>query len=97
MERILIIDDDVELCGMIAEYLRPEGFQVEAVHNGERGLQRALSKEHDLLLLDVMLPGMNGFDLLRQLRASADERVLLLPARRDEVDSIVGLEIAAVE
>src|SRR6266568_7778957 len=95
MERILIIDDDVELCGMIAEYLRPEGFQVEAVHNGERGLQRALSKEHDLLLLDVMLPGMNGFDLLRQLRAASDLRVLLLTARGDDVDRIVGLEIGA--
>src|SRR5205809_3719142 len=95
MERILIIDDDVELCGMIAEYLRPEGFQVEAVHNGERGLQRDLSKEHDLLLLDVMLPGMNGFDLLRQLRASSDLRVLLLTARGDDVDRIVGLEIGA--
>jgi two-component system response regulator CpxR len=95
MERILIIDDDVELCSMIAEYLRPEGFLVEAVHNGERGLQRALSKEHDLLLLDVMLPGMNGFDLLRQLRASSDLRVLLLTARGDDVDRIVGLEIGA--
>jgi two-component system response regulator CpxR len=95
MERILIIDDDVELCSMIAEYLRPEGFTVEAVHNGERGLQRALSKEHDLLLLDVMLPGMNGFDLLRQLRTSSDLRVLLLTARGDDVDRIVGLEIGA--
>jgi two-component system response regulator CpxR len=95
MERILIIDDDVELCSMIGEYLRPEGFTVEAVHNGERGLQRALSKEHDLLLLDVMLPGMNGFDLLRQLRTSSDLRVLLLTARGDDVDRIVGLEIGA--
>src|SRR5713226_5603032 len=95
MERILIIDDDVELCSMIAEYLRPEGFSVEAVHNGERGLQRALSGDHDLLLLDVMLPGMNGFDLLRQLRTSSDLRVLLLTARGDDVDRIVGLEIGA--
>jgi two-component system response regulator CpxR len=95
MERILIIDDDVELCSMIAEYLRPEGFTVEAVHNGERGLQRALSREHDLLLLDVMLPGMNGFDLLRQLRTASDLRVLLLTARGDDVDRIVGLEIGA--
>jgi len=95
MERILIVDDDVELCSMIAEYLRREGFQVEAVHNGERGLERALSRSHDLLLLDVMLPGMNGFDLLRQLRASSDLRVLLLTARGDDVDRIVGLEIGA--
>lgn len=95
MERILIVDDDVELCSMIAEYLRREGFQVEAVHNGERGLERALSHSHDLLLLDVMLPGMNGFDLLRQLRASSDLRVLLLTARGDDVDRIVGLEIGA--
>jgi DNA-binding response OmpR family regulator len=95
MERVLIIDDDVELCSMIAEYLRPEGFNVEAIHNGERGLQRALSGDHDLLLLDVMLPGMNGFDLLRQLRTSSDLRVLLLTARGDDVDRIVGLEIGA--
>jgi two-component system, OmpR family, response regulator CpxR len=95
MERILIIDDDAELCGLVAEYLRPEGFEIEAVHEGERGLARAFSNEHRLVVLDVMLPGINGFDVLRQLRASSRLPVLLLTARGEDVDRIVGLEIGA--
>lgn len=95
MEHLLIIDDDRELCDMVAEYLGKEGFKVEAVYNGEQGLKRALSGEHDLVLLDVMLPGLNGFDLLRKLRASSNIRVVLLTARGEDVDRIVGLEIGA--
>jgi two-component system response regulator CpxR len=95
MEPILMIDDDRELCEMVAEYLAPEGFKVDAVHNGERGLERALDPKYSLILLDVMLPGMNGFDLLRKLRTTSNTRVLLLTARGEEVDRIVGLEIGA--
>jgi two-component system response regulator CpxR len=95
VEHLLIIDDDRELCDMVAEYLGKEGFKVEAVYNGEQGLKRALSGEHDLVLLDVMLPGLNGFDLLRKLRASSNIRVVLLTARGEDVDRIVGLEIGA--
>jgi DNA-binding response OmpR family regulator len=96
MERILMIDDDRELCDMVREYLAPEGFELEAVHSGETGLQRALAAEYSLILLDVMLPRLNGFDLLRQLRAKANNtRVLLLTARGEDVDRIVGLEIGA--
>jgi len=95
MERVLMIDDDRELCEMVSEYLAPEGFKVETVHHGARGLERALAGEHELILLDVMLPGLGGFDLLRKLRATSNARVLLLTARGDEVDRIVGLEIGA--
>ncbi len=95
MERVLIVDDDVELCELVAEYLTPEGFQVEAVHDGPRGLERAVSGEHVLVVLDVMLPGMNGLDVLRKLRAQSRIPVIILTARGDDVDRIVGLEIGA--
>ena len=95
MDRILVIDDDVELCGLVTEYLEPEGFQVEAVHDGEHGLERALSGDHLLVVLDVMLPKMNGFDVLRRMRSTSRMPVLLLTARGEDVDRIVGLEIGA--
>ena len=92
---MLVVDDDVELCDLVKEFLQPEGLQVEAVHNGNRGLERALSGEHALVVLDVMLPGMNGLDVLRKLRASSTVPVLLLTARGQDVDRIVGLELGA--
>jgi DNA-binding response OmpR family regulator len=95
VDRILVVDDDVELCSLVSEYLRPEGFQVEAVHDGKAGLARALSGDHLLAVLDVMLPGMNGFDILRRIRDSSRLPVLLLTARGEDVDRIVGLEIGA--
>jgi two-component system response regulator CpxR len=95
MDRVLVVDDDVELCDLVKEFLQPEGLQVEAVHNGNRGLERALSGEHALVVLDVMLPGMNGLDVLRKLRSSSSVPVLLLTARGQDVDRIVGLELGA--
>ena len=95
VDRILVVDDDVELCSLVSEYLQPEGFQVEAVHDGKAGLARALSGDHLLAVLDVMLPGMNGFDVLRKIRDSSRIPVLLLTARGEDVDRIVGLEIGA--
>ena len=95
MDRILVIDDDVELCGLVTEYLEPEGFQIEAVHDGEHGLERALTGDHLLVVLDVMLPRMNGFDVLRRMRSTSRMPVLLLTARGEDVDRIVGLEIGA--
>jgi len=95
VDRILVIDDDVELCGLVGEYLAPEGFQIEAVHDGNRGLERALGGDHLLIVLDVMLPGMNGFDVLRRIRNASRTPVLLLTARGEDVDRIVGLEIGA--
>jgi len=95
MDRILVIDDDAELTSLVTEYLAPEGFQVEAVRDGVRGLERALSGEHLLVVLDIMLPGLNGLDVLRRLRTTSRIPVLLLTARGEDVDRIVGLEIGA--
>src|SRR5579859_6017532 len=95
MERILVIDDDVELCGLVSEYLRAEGFAIECVHDGESGLKRANAGEYLLVVLDVMLPGINGFEVLRRIRATSRLPVLLLTARGEDVDRIVGLEIGA--
>jgi len=95
MSRILIIDDDEELCELVSEYLTVEGFETEAVHDGESGLKRALSNEYDLITLDVMLPKKNGFDVLRELRQTSKIPVLMLTARGDDMERIAGLEIGA--
>src|SRR6516225_9820554 len=95
MERILVIDDDVELCHLVGEYLRAVGFAIECVHDGESGLKRATNGEYLLVVLDVMLPGINGFEVLRRVRATSRLPVLLLTARGEDVDRIVGLEIGA--
>lgn len=95
VDRILVVDDDVELCSLVSEYLRPEGFQVDCVHDGKTGLSRALTGDYLLTVLDVMLPGMNGFDVLRKIRDTSRAPVLLLTARGEDVDRIVGLEIGA--
>jgi two-component system response regulator CpxR len=95
MGRILIIDDDVGLCDLLTEYLSSEGFFVESVHDGEEGEARALSDEYSLVILDVMLPRVSGFELLRRLRAGTAVPVLMLTARGDDVDRIVGLEMGA--
>ena len=96
MERLLIIDDDVELCALVRENIESEGFEVEAVHEPEQGLTRVRSGIYSLLILDVMMPGMSGFDVLRKIRAMPSALpVLLLTARGDEVDRIVGLELGA--
>jgi two-component system response regulator CpxR len=95
MHHILLIDDDVELGELLTEYLTSEGFFVEAVPTGEEGLRKALSGPYDLIILDVMLPGLNGFEVLKQLRTTTSIPVLMLTARGEEVDRIVGLELGA--
>ena len=95
MSRILIIDDDVGLCDLLAEYLSSEGFSVESSHDGEEGEARALSGDYDLVVLDVMLPRVSGFEVLRRLRVRTAVPVLMLTARGDDVDRIVGLEMGA--
>jgi two-component system response regulator CpxR len=95
MDQILIIDDDVALCELVTEYLEPLGFAIESVHRGDLGAERALEGQHALVVLDVMLPGLNGFEVLRRIRAESKVPVLMLTARGDDVDRIVGLEIGA--
>ena len=95
MEEILLIDDDVELCGMLTEYLGRYDLHVSAVHRGDIGLQAARSRSWEMILLDVMLPGMDGFEVLKQLRTFSTANVLLLTARGEDVDRILGLEMGA--
>ncbi len=95
MSQILLVDDDVELCEMLVEYLSSEGFVIDVAHDGETGVQMASSGEYDVLVLDVMLPKLNGFDVLRQIRVELKTPVLMLTARGDDIDRIVGLEMGA--
>jgi len=93
--RVLVIDDDPELCKLVARFLGAEGFGVETVRTSVQGVERALSGEHELIVLDVMLPGMDGFEILRRIRAESRTPVLMLTARGDDLDRILGLEIGA--
>lgn len=94
-ERVLIIDDDVELCRLLSERFQAEGLTIETIHDGQAGLKRAALGQHNLVILDLMLPGMNGLDVLRNLRSHSSIPVLILTARGDDVDRILGLEIGA--
>lgn len=93
--RLLVIDDDVELCELVAEFLAREGFAAEFAHDGERGLESALAGDHQAIILDVMLPRLGGFEVLRRVRERKRTPVLMLTARGDHVDRIVGLEMGA--
>ena len=95
MTRVLLIDDDRELAEMLVEYLGREDFTVSVRGDGPSGLEAARGGDADVIVLDVMLPGMDGFALLRELRRDVDTPVLMLTARGDDVDTIVGLEIGA--
>ncbi|MGC3990644.1 MAG: response regulator transcription factor [Chthoniobacteraceae bacterium] len=92
---ILIIDDDREFCALVRDYLAPFGYAVGAAHTGPAGIERTLAEPWLAIILDVMLPGLNGFEVLRQIRQQSDVPVLMLTARGDEADQIVGLEIGA--
>ncbi|MBY5923288.1 response regulator [Ferrimonas balearica] len=95
MNRILLVEDDQGLCELLGQLLELEGFALTVRQDGPSGLTAAMSGDHDLVLLDVMLPGLNGFDLLRQLRQKSNIPVLMLTARGDDIDRVVGLEIGA--
>lgn len=95
MEKILLIDDDEDLCELVGEYLTVENFAVEAVHDGASGLERAKSGGFDLVTLDVMMPKMDGFDVLKSLRQTSQVPVLMLTARGDDAERIVGLDAGA--
>lgn len=94
-QRVLIIDDDTRLTAMLAEYLAAAGFAVEAQPTARLGLAALHRQESDLLILDLMLPDGDGFDVCRQVRTSSDIPILMLTARGEEMDRVVGLEIGA--
>lgn len=93
--RILLVDDDPKLCRLVADYLRPFGFEATSVHNGPDGLQQALRGGYDAVILDCLLPGLDGFEVLRRLRKESMVPVLMLTALGDESDRILGLELGA--
>jgi len=95
MKHILLVDDDEELCDLLTDYLQSEGLSIESVHTGDDGVRRALSGEHDLMILDIMLPGKHGLDVLKEVRAQSEIPVVMLTARGEDVDRIVGLELGA--
>jgi two-component system response regulator CpxR len=94
-QRLLMIDDDRKLCALVRDYLEPMGFAVDSRHSGDVGLQQALEGNYEAVILDVMMPGMNGVELLKALRKESDVPVLMLTALGEESDRIVGLEIGA--
>ncbi len=93
--KLLIIDDDRELCDLVTEYMKDEGFSLRSAHTGAHGIQAALELDSDLVMLDVMLPDMKGFEVLRAIRKSTTMPVLMLTAKGDELDRILGLELGA--
>jgi len=94
-EQLLVIDDDVELCKLVTRYLAQEGFQIESVNGGASGAERALSGNYALVVLDVMMAGVNGFEVLRRIRAESRIPILMLTAKGDALDRVLGLEMGA--
>ena len=95
MSKILIIEDEMTIVDLITFNLKREGFEIDAAYDGVSGLEKALSGWADLILLDVMLPGMNGFELLQELRKQSDVPVIMVTAREEERDKVLGLETGA--
>jgi two-component system response regulator CpxR len=93
--RVLLVDDDRELCQMLTEYLIAEHFEVQSVHDGAEALAAIRAKKYEIVILDVMLPNVSGFDVLRELGAAHATPILMLTARGDDIDRIVGLELGA--
>ena len=94
-QRILIVEDDASIAELEKDYLELSGFSVDMEKDGEKGLQRALNTDYDLLILDLMLPGRDGFSVTQELRAKKDIPILLVSARKDDIDKIRGLGLGA--
>ena len=90
MSRILIIEDETEIADLERDYLELSGFEVEIEHQGDVGLKRALTEDYDLFILDLMLPGMDGFEICREIRRSKNTPVLMVSAKKDDIDKIRG-------
>ncbi len=92
---MLIIDDDTELCSLLGEFLRRQGFESQFAHDGLKGVDMALATRPDIVVLDVMMPGADGFTVLKRIREKSQVPVIMLTARGEDVDRIVGLELGA--
>lgn len=95
MDKILLVDDDVDLTSMLSQYLAREGFGVTTVHDGEAGIQEAAAQAYSLVVLDIMMPRVSGIEALRRIRATSTVPILMLTARGDDIDCIVGLDMGA--
>jgi len=95
MAKVLLIDDDVELTSLLSEYLVEEGFEAKAVHDGRSGIEEILSQHYDIVVLDIMMPRMNGIEVLQRIRKTSEIPVLMLTARGDNIDRITGLNLGA--
>lgn len=95
MAKLLLADDDIELCQLLQEYLAQESFDITVAHDGATAAKLILNDTFDLMVLDVMLPNLNGFDVLKEVRKESQVPILMLTARGDEIDRIVGLELGA--
>jgi two-component system, OmpR family, response regulator CpxR len=95
VKSILLVDDDANLCGLMRDFFEPYGYEIEAVHDGRRGMARALEGQFDLVILDVMMPVLDGFEVLRQLRKHSTVPVIMLTARTEQEDRVAGLNAGA--
>ncbi|MEE9339703.1 MAG: response regulator transcription factor [Methylococcaceae bacterium] len=95
MDKILLADDDIELCALLSEYLLAENFQVTEVYDGETAIQHALEEDYDVMILDIMMPRLNGLEVLKRLQNKIQIPILMLTARGDDIDRILGLELGA--
>ena len=93
--QVLMVDDDPKLCGLVQDYLEPLGYAVDAVHTGPEGVEAVKSGDYQAVILDVMLPGMDGFEVLREIRRESEVPVLMLTGRGEEADRVMGLELGA--
>ena len=95
VSRLLLVDDDKELCSMLQSFLLQEGFEADAVYSGIGVVEKVLENDYELVVLDLMLPGLSGFEVLKAIRETSSIPVLMLTARGEDVDSVVGLELGA--
>ena len=95
MSKILIVEDEDSIAQLEKDYLELSGFQVEIENDGEAGLNRALKEDYDLLILDLMLPGVDGFEICRQVRQNKNTPILMVSAKKDDIDKIRGLGLGA--
>lgn len=95
MTKVLLVDDDIELTSLLSEYLREEGLDASAVHDGKRGIEEGVSGSYDLVVLDIMMPHLNGIEVMQRIRRFSDIPILMLSARGDNIDRITGLNLGA--